>query len=80
MNPIGFGQETWNFWEALPWFFPNEILNEKEITLFVLYVFYTVRLLPCKSCSYDAQALLKEMDWLNHLGFNIKNKVIIFNR
>lgn len=77
MNPIVFGRETWNFLHNLPWIFPKEILSDNEWSDFFMIVYFTIKLLACKSCCSDAQDLIKKTDFLRKVGICLGNKTII---
>jgi len=71
MNPILFGREAWNFFHQLPWIFNNEILNENDLSEFFNILFFTLKLLPCKTCCQDSQNLLKKLNIVKNLGLRI---------
>lgn len=78
MNPIAVGPLVWNTLHKLPWVFPNEILSTLEIEFSLSFIYFTLKVFPCKTCSRDGIMLLKSIKFLKlcYVSLNGKKNIV----
>lgn len=80
LNPITFGQHSWNVLHHLPWLFPREVLELRDFITVIRFFYFFVRLLPCASCRQSATQFLKEINLVEQLSIVTPNGTIICTR
>ena len=77
MNPAVTGPLLWNVFLNFPDCFPEEILSSEQSVFAINFIYFSIKIFMCKSCSSDGLALLRNHKFFKKIGIHFNGFYLI---